>query len=47
MSKGEKRFHYLKDGKPVGPVPFAELKQLADSGQIKPTDYVWPEGAPN
>ena len=35
---------YAVDGQQQGPVSSAELKQLADSGQLKPTDLVWQEG---
>ena len=31
-------------GSQCGPMSNTELKALADSGQLKPTDYVWKEG---
>jgi hypothetical protein len=35
---------YTRGGKKEGPVSSKELKNLADSGQLQPTDYVWKEG---
>jgi hypothetical protein len=38
-------WHYTIDGQPAAvPVNPAKLKQLAESGQLKPTDLVWQEG---
>ncbi|GEM_PF-2016863 len=38
-------WHYTIDGQPAAkPVSAAQLKQLAISGQLKPTDLVWQEG---
>ena len=38
-------WHYTINGQPaVAPVSAAQLKQLAASGQLKPTDLVWQEG---
>ena len=38
-------WHYTINGQPAPePVNAARLKQLADSGQLKPTDLVWQEG---
>ncbi len=38
-------WHYTVNGQPAAvPVNAAQLKQLADSGQLKPTDLVWQEG---
>src|SRR5579875_823709 len=38
-------WHYTIDGQPAPvPVSAAQLKQLAASGQVKPTDLVWQEG---
>jgi hypothetical protein len=38
-------WHYTIDGQPAAvPVSAAQLKQLAASGQLKPTDLVWQEG---
>jgi len=35
---------YGRDGQQQGPVSSAGLKQLADSGQLRPDDLVWQEG---
>ncbi len=40
---GEK-WYYSRDGSTVGPVSALELKHLASSGQLGPTDLVWKEG---
>jgi hypothetical protein len=41
----ESMWHYVKNGtEKVGPVPESELKSLASSGQVHPTDLVWSEG---
>lgn len=38
-------WHYTIDGQPAAaPVSAAQLKQLAASGQLKPTDLVWQDG---
>jgi hypothetical protein len=38
-------WHYTIDGQPAAvPVNAAKLKQLAESGQLKPTDLVWQDG---
>jgi hypothetical protein len=38
-------WHYTVDGQPTAvPVNAAQLKQLAESGQLKPTDLVWQDG---
>ena len=37
-------WHYSKDGKKIGPISAQELKSLADSGGLLPTDLVWKEG---
>lgn len=37
-------WHYIKDGKPCGPTSCEELRELASSGQVQPTDCVWKEG---
>lgn len=38
-------WHYTIDGQPAAvPVNAAQLKQLAESGKLKPTDLVWQEG---
>ena len=41
----ETMWYYVKDGTDrEGPVPESELKSLAATGQIQPTDLVWSEG---
>jgi hypothetical protein len=37
-------WHYSRNGKQHGPVSSSELKSLASSGQLAPTDMVWKEG---
>jgi hypothetical protein len=38
-------WHYTLNGQPVAvPVSATQLKQLATSGQLKPTDLVWQDG---
>jgi len=38
------QWYYTQRGQRQGPVPVEELKQLASSTQLKPTDLVWKEG---
>lgn len=38
------QWHYSKGGERHGPVSSEQLKQLAASGQIQPTDLVWRDG---
>lgn len=38
------QWYYLKNGNQVGPLSSKELKQLADSGSILPSDYIMKEG---
>jgi hypothetical protein len=38
---------YTQNGEKHGPVSSAELRQLATSGQLLPTDLIWKEGMPN
>jgi hypothetical protein len=41
-------WHYTLNGQQAAtPVPSAQLKQLAVSGQLKPTDLVWQDGMPD
>jgi hypothetical protein len=41
-------WHYTQNGQPAGaPISTAELKQLAATGKLKPTDMVWRDGMPN
>ncbi len=37
-------WYYTSEGKQMEPVTIADLKQLAASGLLKPTDLVWTEG---
>ena len=37
-------WHYTNDGSQQGPVSASELKQLAASGSLSPSDLVWKEG---
>jgi len=41
------QWHYTCEGKQIGPVSATEIKQLAMSGLLKPTDMVWKEGMPD
>jgi len=38
------QWHYAHNGQQFGPVSDQQLKQLADSGQLLPTDMVWKKG---
>lgn len=38
------RWYYTRDGKKLGPVTAAQLRQLAASGGLGPQDLIWPEG---
>jgi hypothetical protein len=40
-------WYYTRQGQQQGPVGAAQLKQLAASGQLLPTDLVWKEGLAN
>jgi hypothetical protein len=40
-------WYYTKNNQQMGPVSWDELKQLADSGVLKPSDMVWKEGLVN
>ena len=35
---------YSKSGQQLGPIPSEQLKQLATSGQLQPSDLVWKDG---
>jgi hypothetical protein len=37
-------WHYVQNGKSLGPVPEEQLKALLSSGALRPTDLVWHEG---
>jgi hypothetical protein len=39
-------YYYSQAGQRCGPVPGEQLKQLAASGQLQPTDLIWKEGMP-
>ncbi len=45
MEKPE--WFYLKDGEKAGPLPWSQLRQLAASSKLRPTDHVWKEGMPS
>src|SRR5947209_3189359 len=34
-------WYYSRNGQSVGPIPLAQLKQLAGSGEVSPEDQVW------
>ncbi len=38
------KWYYTKDGERQGPVSHQQLKQLATSGDLQPTDLIWKEG---
>jgi hypothetical protein len=40
-------WHYSKNNQQLGPVTSTQLRQLAGSGQIHPTDMVWKDGMPD
>ena len=40
------QWHYTSRGAQAGPVETAELKRMAQSGQIQPNDMVWKDGMP-
>ncbi len=40
-------WYLTRDGKRFGPYPFAQLRELADSGQLAPDDLVWQQGGTN
>jgi len=40
----EVQWYYARNDQQFGPVSAAELKQLADSGQLSPDDLLWREG---
>lgn len=37
-------WHYAKDGQRHGPITSRQLRELAASGELRPTDLVWTEG---
>ncbi|GIW80530.1 MAG: hypothetical protein KatS3mg105_2337 [Gemmatales bacterium] len=39
------RYYYSRDNQAHGPVTSEQLKALADAGRIRPTDWIWKEGA--
>jgi hypothetical protein len=43
----EASFWYESNGEQKGPVPAAQLKQMAMAGELKPTDMIWREGQPD
>jgi hypothetical protein len=40
-------WYYTRNNERLGPVPFAKLKSLAESGWLAPDDLVWQPGMPN
>lgn len=42
----ETQWYYRKDGQKLGPVSSRQLKELAASGQLQPTDMIWREKLP-
>ena len=40
-------YFYTRDGEQFGPVASEQLKSLAKSGQLQPSDLVWKEGMPD
>ncbi len=40
-------WHFTKSGAQAGPVTWTQLRQLAASGQLQPTDMVWKAGMPS
>ncbi len=38
------QWHYTCKGKEMGPIAPAELKRLAETGSLLPTDLVWKDG---
>jgi protein phosphatase len=38
------RWYYTHAGQTLGPVTAAQLRQLAGSGRLEPSDLIWPEG---
>jgi len=40
-------WYWMKNGEKHGPVDTAHLKQLAQTGQLQPTDTIWREGLLN
>ena len=40
------QWHYTHGGKQAGQISGRQLKELASSGQLSPTDMVWKEGMP-
>ena len=39
-------WHYIQNGQQAGPLPWSQLRQIADSGQLRLTDMVWKNGMP-
>lgn len=40
-------WHYVQNGKSLGPVPEEQLKAMLTSGTLRPNDLVWHEGMAN
>ncbi|MEM7785369.1 MAG: GYF domain-containing protein [Planctomycetota bacterium] len=45
ISSNQTRYFYNDNGNQMGPVSFARLQELANSGRIRSTDLIWYEGA--
>jgi hypothetical protein len=41
------RWHYMAGANKGGPVSHEDLRQLVNSGRVRPTDLVWQEGMPD
>ncbi len=42
MAEGQ--WYYTQNGQQTGPISFYQLQQLANSGTLKNTDFVWTDG---
>lgn len=42
MAEGQ--WYYTENGRQKGPISFYQLQQMANSGSLRMTDYVWTEG---
>ena len=42
MSEGQ--WYYTQNGQQTGPISFYQLQQLANTGTLKSSDYVWTDG---
>ena len=44
MASNLDQWFYAQHGSQFGPVAWSELRQIADSGQLQPSDLVWSQG---